>query len=157
MTLLDTVRIIEASAMKLNTINMIVENDVFKLNGYTDARYGVFAFTQGQHRYHHDEGLMELNFTLYYIDRLTDDHRNQLACQSTGISTLTTLIRRLQLSDLDITSNVLYQPFNEKFEDDCAGVYCDVRIMIPIDIDCEVAVKGYADYNNDFNKDFQII
>ena len=50
MKLLDVIRIMEVAAGTQPAVNMIVRNDIFRLNTYADARYGVFAWTQGQHQ-----------------------------------------------------------------------------------------------------------
>ena len=43
MTLKEAIKVIEVVASQQPSVNMIVENDVFRLNAKADARYGVFA------------------------------------------------------------------------------------------------------------------
>ena len=86
MTLFETIRAIEAAASRQPSVNMIVRNDVFRLNAAPAARYGVFAWTQQQHVLTDD--LMTFAFSLFYVDRLTEDKRNELEIQSVGVATL---------------------------------------------------------------------
>ena len=78
MTLYEIIRRIEATAAKQPAVNMIVENDIFKLNACADARYGVFAWTQGAHTASTESDERRFQFSLFYVDRLTDDGGNQL-------------------------------------------------------------------------------
>ena len=76
MTLYEIIRRIEATAAKQPAVNMIVENDIFKLNACADARYGVFAWTQGAHTASTESDERRFQFSLFYVDRLTDDGAN---------------------------------------------------------------------------------
>ena len=48
MTLLETIRAMEVIASEQPSVNMVVENDIFRLNSRADARYGVFSCGQAQ-------------------------------------------------------------------------------------------------------------
>ena len=82
MTLAETIKMIEVVASKQPSVNMIVRNDVFRLNEKADARYGVFAWTQGQHSTRVDGNSIDYAFNFFYIDRLKNDRSNQLEIQS---------------------------------------------------------------------------
>ena len=43
--------------------------------------------------------------------------------------------------------------FNQRFSDECAGVFCTVALEVPSGDTCP---EGYADFNQDFNEDFMI-
>lgn len=129
MTLLETIRTIERVAAAQPAVNMIVENDVFKLNACPDALYGVFAFVQGQHSGDISSDFISYNFTLFYVDRLTSAKDNQIEVQSTGVQVLDNIIRILQ--DEGIMANPYsFQPFNQRFNDECAGVFCNVTFEV---------------------------
>ena len=153
MTLSEVIRTMEMVASKQPSINMVVENDVFRLNNKADARYGVFAFVQGQHSTSIDSNLITYAFTLFYVDRLKNDRSNQIEIQSVGIQTLDNIIRKLD--DLGIYSETSYsfQAFNQRFIDECAGVFCNVNLSVPVGSECP---ESFADFNNDFNDDFMI-
>lgn len=129
MTLLETINAIEVAASRQPSVNMIVRNDIFRLNTYPDAKYGVFAWTQGQHEIGMD--LQTFVFTFFYVDRLTADKRNEVEIQSVGIQTLTNILRLLDewgIPYADWTA----QTFNQRFLDECAGVFASVRLQAPI-------------------------
>ena len=50
-------------------------------------------------------------------------------------------------------SNYTFQAFNQRFLDECAGVFTNVTIDIPISSVCP---ESFADFGQDFNEDFMI-
>ena len=50
----------------------------------------------------------------------------------------------------DIT-DVAYTPFDYRFADECAGVYCTVGLSVPVNGIC---ADTFFDFNEDFNEDF---
>lgn len=143
MTLSEVIRAIEDAAALQPAVNMIVENDVFRLNSYPDAKYGVFAWVQGRHRGNGGDDFIRYNFTLYYVDRLRADIRNQVEVQSVGMSVIGNVLRMLE--DKGITAETYeFQPFNQRFADECAGVYCSAVLIADVDLTC--AETGDADY-----------
>lgn len=129
MTLLETIRIFEGVASRQPSVNMIVRNDVFRLNTIPDAKYGVFAWTQGQHEIGMD--LQTFVFTFFYVDRLTADKSNEVEVQSVGVQTIGNILRLLD--DLGIFPGTMWtaQVFNQRFLDECAGVFASVRLEVP--------------------------
>lgn len=157
MTLIDTIRAIETAAASQPAVNMIVQNDIFRLNACPEARYGVFGWTQGQHSGGASSDLIRYAFTFFYIDRLTEDQGNQIEVQSVGIQTLDNIIR--QLNDLGIFSDDwTFVTFNQRFVDECAGVFCTVTLEVQIEGTCAEIFGGGGpgDFNDDYNDDFLI-
>ena len=153
MTLKEAIKVIELVASHQPSVNMIVENDVFRLNAKPDAKYGVFAWLQGQHSTSIDSNTLSLQFTFFYVDRLTSDKGNQVEIQSVGIQTLDNILRKLDELGMFI-SNYTFQAFNQRFVDECAGVFCNVTIDIPISSVCSESLVDLSD--QDFNDDFMI-
>lgn len=153
MTLSELIKTLEIIASHQPSIKMVVENDIFRLNNKADARYGVFAFLQGQHSTSIDSSVITYAFTLFYVDRLKNDRSNQIEIQSVGIQTLDNIIRALD--DLGIYSEQSYtfQVFNQRFSDECAGVFCQVNLSVPVGSLCP---ETFEDFNADFNDDFMI-
>lgn len=129
MTLIEVIKAIEAVASNQPAIGMIVENDVFRLNTLKSAKYGVFAFVQGQHSADVQSDLITFNFNFFYVDRLTDGDANQLEIQSTGVEVLSNIINTLYNDGMEITS-YNFTSFNQRFTDECAGVYTNVSISV---------------------------
>lgn len=135
MTLADIIGKLKESAMAQPTINMVVENDAFKLNAIKDAKYGVFAFVQGNHSGRMDSTLATYSFTLFYIDRLNESADNEIEVQSVGVSTLASILRTMEqyveVGDWTATT------FQQRFTDQCAGAFVNVAFTAPVTYNCE--------------------
>lgn len=158
MTLLETVKAIEAAALRQPSVNQIVANDIFRLNTLPDARYGVFAWTQGQHEI--GDEMQTFVFTFFYVDRLTADLANEVEIQSVGIQTLSNIIRTLEEWGILPDRSWSAQTFRQRFLDECAGVFASVRLEVPADLVCSVDFdyeeEEGPDFNDDFNDDFYV-
>lgn len=132
MTLLETIRTIENVASQQPAVNMIVRNDIFRLNAVPDARYGVFGWLQNSHRASTSENRITYSFTFFYVDRLTENAGNQMEIQSVGIQTLDNIIRTLDDLLLPVEEGYTFQVFNQRFMDECAGVFSNVNIVVPV-------------------------
>lgn len=152
MTLAETIKMIEVVASKQPSVNMIVRNDVFRLNAKADAKYGVFAWLQREHQTFSDSAFIDFSFTFFFVDRLKDDKSNELEIQSTGIQTLNNIIRVLDEYDVLSDSTYTFQVFNQRFNDLCAGVYCNVTLSVPITGSCAEFFNEFSplDFNDDF-------
>ena len=149
MTLVEVIKVIEVIAARQPSVHMIIENDVFRLNEKADARYGVFAWTQGQHSTRVDGNSIDYAFNFFYIDRLKNDRSNQLEIQSVGTQTLDNIIRTLDDIGIDIETTYTFQVFNQRFADECAGVYVNVILSVPVNVTCP---EFYTDFSaDDFN------
>ena len=154
MTLQQVIKAFEMVASQQPSVNMIVQNDIFRLNSKSDARYGVFGWTQGQHSSSADSSFFTYSFTFFYVDRLNNDVSNQIEVQSVGIQTLDNILRGLEELDIFVSSSYSFQTFNQRFLDECAGVFCNVSLQVPVDSLCS---ESFADFlNTDFNDDFMI-
>lgn len=135
MTLYELIQIIEDVAIAQPSVQMVVENDVYRLNEIADARYGVFAFTQGAHAVTADNDLITYNLTLFYVDRLADDNSNQIEVQSTGVMVLDNILMTLSERGV-VVGDYSLQPFNQRFADMCAGIYASVALSVPRTATC---------------------
>ena len=153
MTLQQTIEALERAARLQPSVGSIVQNDVFRLNSMPDAKYGVFAWTQQQHVFAGDTYVFA--FALFYVDRLTEDAGNEVEIQSTGVATLSGILRRLQDDGVFFLGEPTFETFNQRFADECAGVWCSVRLEVPVTYTCPddlTPASFNPDFNNDFNK-----
>lgn len=127
-------------------VNTIVRGDIFRINTKPECRYGVFAVIQNTHSSTSD--FWNFGFTFYYVDRLTADKKNEIDIHDNGIFLLNKVCDALEIS------NVTYTTFLQKFNDECAGVFCSVVAVVPKDLICDPT--DYYDFNEDFNDDFLI-
>ena len=154
MTLTQVIRAIEEAAKNQPTVHTIVRNDVFRLNIVPNVKYGVFTWLQGRHTTDVDADTILYRFTFFYVDRLTADHRNELEVQSVGIETISNIVRALGEQGIWPSGEVDFQAFNQRFTDECAGVYSSVTFEVPVGTTCG---ELYGDFNNDYNDDFLIL
>lgn len=127
MTLEETIRTLEAVALQQQSVAMVIHNDIFKLNAIPNAKYAVFAYTQGEHLTSVSGDLATYRLTLFYVDRLLADKSNQTEIQSTGTQVLRNILTMMSELDFQV-DNMPIQPFTQQFVDECAGVYCAVSI-----------------------------
>ena len=128
MTLSQLIQTIERVASMQPSINMIVQQDVFRINSAPSLKYGVFAWTQGQHS-GSINGMQTYTFSLFYVDRLKEDLSNQIEIQSVGCETIGNILRALDEYDVEV-GNYTIQTFNQRFTDECAGVFCNVSLSV---------------------------
>ena len=154
MTLKQVIKTFEIIASHQPSVNMIVQNDIFRLNSKSDARYGVFGWTQGIHSSGVESDMFSYQFTFFYVDRLTENKDNQIEVQSVGIETLDNIIREMDARGLFVNNDYTMQTFNQRFLDECAGVFCNVTISVPVSSLCS---ESFADFlESGFNDDFMI-
>lgn len=151
MTLLETIRLIERVAKGQPSVNSIVENDVFRINEAAAVQYGVFAFTQGMHRGDTGSDFITYSFTFFYVDRLTESGTNVLEVQSVGVETLDNILKVLADKGVGV-EQYSFQPFTQRFVDECAGVYTSVSLTVLRNSVC--AFRDPSDFNDDFNEDY---
>lgn len=143
----------ERAASEQPAVRTIVRNDIFRLNQKPKAKYGVFGWTQGQHKASIASNFTTYNFTLFYVDKLLNDKSNEVEIQSMGCQVLDAVLRRLEEQGIYVGDYTI-QPFNQRFTDDCAGVYASVAMDV---LTRSICADAFADFNNDFNNDFDVI
>lgn len=152
MNLLKLIRAIESVALRQPAVKCVVENDVFRLNSLPNVKYGVFAWTQGSHVGDPDSAFRTFSFTIFYVDRLRVDGKNEIEVQSVAVDTLGNILKTLserygvEVGEYNITT------FNQRFTDQCAGAFANVRLEVPVDSECDEPNNG--DFNEDFSDDF---
>ena len=91
---------------------------------------------------------------LSFSFRFTLFHENSwMEIQSVGIRVLDNIIRTLNENGVFAENEYTFQTFRQRFLDECAGVFTNVALSVPVSDLCE---ETYADFNNDFNVDFAI-
>lgn len=142
MTLYDTISIIEQIALQQPNVRTAKEGNVFDhLNANPSVEYAAVILTQGQHQ--QDEQFNHFRFSIFYVDRLESDlDSNRIQIQSTGKEVLNNIIRTLTAKFDAECDDITYQPFTQRFADECAGVFASVIIDVPVDYLC---AEDYAD------------
>ena len=145
MNLLEVIRSVERAAASQQTMHAMVRDDVFRRNPLPDAKYGVFAWLQGEHRTDELADLFYYSFTFFYVDRLTFDKGNEVEIQSVGIETLENILTTLESAGL-MAGEHTFRTFNQRFSDECAGVYCQLTLEVPKATLCE---ELFQELNNE--------
>lgn len=148
MTLIELIQAIEAAAAAQPAVRMIVRQDARRLNDCPDAVYGVFSWVQGVHSRLVGSDSIVYQFSLFYIDRLTADRKNETFIQSTGIQVLNNVIDQLNDNgQVYGISEIQFTPFDYRFADECAGVFTNMRIEVAATSVCETDYTdlGYND------------
>lgn len=120
--------ILEIAKEKPN-IRTAEEGNIYDLNNMPDVEYNVFWLTQGQHRV--GESTITYNFNMFYVNRLSDNLDNKIDIQSDGIVELVNIINSIvDELDVEVEYPLNFTPFNQRFSDDCSGVYTSVNIVV---------------------------
>lgn len=135
MTLKDIISEIERIASAHPQIGEVIPDDIYALSTRKDARYGVFAWTQGQHTGDIYQDVTAWSFTLFYVDRLAAGQSNRLEVQSVGCQVLQNVARTLAQS-MNVGAYTI-RCFTQRFADDCAGAYMTLTVSAPNDSTCE--------------------
>jgi len=135
MTLREIYTYLEDIALTVPDVRTVVENDVLKINEMREIEYGVFAITQNSHA--SEEGWMNYNLNLFYIDRLMNSQDNEVQIQSHGIEMLRQILAVAGDGDVEVESGQ-YNTFTQRFQDLCAGAWVTVNIRTPEGICTEI-------------------
>ena len=143
MTLLQTINLLEGIAFSQPAVNMIVREDIYKLNSCPSCRYGAFGWTEGVHSATVNNTFVTFSFTLFYVDRLSADKSNAPEIHSVGVEVLNNILRCMA-EEVGV-DNWTVTPFTgQKFADECAGVYVSVEFTVPMGSPCGVVFEEYG-------------
>ena len=136
MTLFEVISILKGIALNQPNIQSATDGSVYDvMNTNPSVKYDVVHFQQTNHQT--DEETDYYGFNIFYISRLEDSlEDNRLQIQSIGKELLDNILRTFcENWGIDFPT-ITYYPFTQRFNDLCAGCYCNVRIEIPKDIIC---------------------
>lgn len=136
MTLFDTIKLIKEIACSQPSVHSVGDGDIYDfLNADPANKYATFFISQTTHT--EDEDFWTFGFNLFYVDRLDDSmENNRLLIQNDALIVLSNVLRTLKTEDIDVET-VTYQPFQQKFTDQCAGAYATVTLTVPKNYICE--------------------
>jgi surface protein len=136
MTLYNVVEKLKLLALKHPNVNSAYEGNIYDyMNANPQLKYATVVLTQQSHT--QEEMYEHYNFNIFYVDRLSDNlEDNRLSIQSSGKSLLSNIIKAF-CDEFDAEyERINFQPFTEKFADECAGVYATLSITMLKDIYC---------------------
>lgn len=135
MTLYNIIQIIKDIASKQPTVGSVNEGDVYAINSSPSVKYANITITQTTHS--QDEMFDNYSFHIFYTDRLVDDmEKNRLQIQSIGKEVLSNIVTILEEKYNIEHQNISFQPFTQRFTDECAGMYITITLVAQRDIIC---------------------
>lgn len=139
MTLNQLIYEIGDLAVKRNLVGTYMGGgSIYTANADTIKTYPFIYLTPpGDHTV--DDQFITYSLVIYYVDRLTEENRNETDIYSTAINTLVNLGR--QIKELEGVQRVYIDRLRnftdtEKMADRCAGGYMYVRVEVPLDRIC---------------------
>ena len=127
--LYQVVKRIEEIAQSQPNVNFTGEGDVYVLNSLQTIAYSAVIVTQNTHTENDD--YRTYNFYVFYCDRLLSDKSNRLEIQSAGLECLSNIAATLR--DEYEVGDIRYTPFNERFDSECAGVFMEISVSVPLE------------------------
>lgn len=134
MNLQNTLEYIASVAQNHPLINSSYVGSVYDLNSNTNTKYAVFAVedidvTKQNH-------ILSYNCYLYVVDRVMNDESNTIAVQTMAVNTLQEIINYIEgySQSLEVYGSYIITPIRQKFADECAGAYVQLRLVSQNDI-----------------------
>lgn len=135
MTIKKLIDVITKTAKKKPNINYVGVGNVYDLNTKPDVNYSLIYLTYQNSQVNENE--IRHNIVMFYIDRMTDDYDNRLDIQNNGILEITNIVNTIvNLEDVEVDMPMAFTPFNQRFAEDCAGVFTTITFIVDGDGNC---------------------
>lgn len=134
MNLQNTLEYISSIAQNHPMINSSYVGSIYDLNSNTNTKYAVFAVEDIDVTKQNNTLLY--NCYLYVVDRVMNDESNTLAVQTMAVNTLQEIINYIEgySQSLEVYGSYVITPIRQKFSDECAGAYVQLRLVSQNDI-----------------------
>ena len=134
MNLQNTLEYIASVAQNHPMINSSYVGSIYNLNSDTNTKYAVFAVEDIDVTKQNNTLLY--NCYLYVVDRVMNDESNTIAVQTMAVNTLQEIINYIEgySQSLEVYGSYIITPIRQKFSDECAGAYVQLRLVSQNDI-----------------------
>ena len=134
MNLQNTLEYIASVAQNHPLINSSYVGSIYDLNSNTNTKYAVFAVEDIDVTKQNNTLLY--NCYLYVVDRVMNDESNTIAVQTMAVNTLQEIINYIEgySQSLEVSGSYIITPVRQKFSDECAGAYVQLRLVSQNDI-----------------------
>ena len=134
MNLQNTLEYIASVAQNHPLINSSYVGSIYDLNSNTNTKYAVFAVEDIDVTKQNNTLLY--NCYLYVVDRVMNDESNTIAVQTMAVNTLQEIINYIEgySQSLEVYGSYIITPIRQKFSDECAGAYVQLRLVSQNDI-----------------------
>lgn len=135
MTIKKLIDVISKTALKKPNINYVGVGNVYDLDSKPDAEYSLIYLTYQNSQVNENE--VRHNIVMFYIDRLTDNFDNRLDIQTNGVKEITNIVNTITYSeDVEVAYPLNFTPFNQRFSEDCCGVFTTITFIVDGDGNC---------------------
>lgn len=134
MNLQNTLEYIASVAQNHPLINSSYVGSIYDLNSNTNTKYAVFAVEDIDVT--KQSNSLIYNCYLYVVDRVMNDESNTTAVQTMAVNTLQEIINYIEgySQSLAVSGSYIITPIRQKFSDECAGAYVQLRLVSQNDI-----------------------
>lgn len=134
MNLQNTLEFIASVAQNHPLINSSYVGSIYDLNSNTNTKYAVFAVEDIDVTKQNNS--LIYNCYLYVVDRVMNDESNTIAVQTMAVNTLQEIINYIEAysQSLEVYGSYIITPVRQKFTDECAGAYVQLRLVSQNDI-----------------------
>lgn len=134
MNLQNTLEYIASVAQNHPLINSSYVGSIYDLNSNTNTKYAVFAVEDIDVTKQNNTLLY--NCYLYVVDRVMNDESNTIAVQTMAVNTLQEIINYIEgySQSLEVYGSYIITPIRQKFSDECAGAYVQLKFVSQNDI-----------------------
>lgn len=115
-------------------VNETGEGDIYQHLNSGMHKYPCVFLTVQNVTFNND--IVNVNATMFYVDRLLTNSANKVEIQSNGLTVLSQILDRIAEETVINTVQNVYTPFEEKFADLCAGQFVTFRASFPNDVIC---------------------
>lgn len=123
----ELMNIIKKIAMFQTLIQSAFDGDVYANWNSAEIKYA--SFNVGLQSVTYNNNLMTYSLILYYGDRLLQDKTNVNQIYTDGINALQSIVNFLnKASNVEISDEIIYTPFEQNFADYLAGVYTTINL-----------------------------
>ena len=145
MNTIELLNTIKRIALSQQTCNSAFDGDVYDNWNSSEIKYG--SVNAAITKIESEDQIFTYTVYLYYGDRLTQDKSNVNGIVTDGVNTLQSIINILDKQDyIDVTGVINFIPFEQKFMDYLAGVYCEITINTTSSLgECEMDSYTYTD------------
>lgn len=146
MTLYELTKLIEKFAT-LEHVNSTFVGDIYDLNHLQNIEYPAFVITQGSHSQSFNDETMNINYSLFFVDRLLEDKSNELEVQSWAVEAVNNLVNNITEQKIGYVEGAgSVTTFTERFDSLCAGAYATINLKMFLNI-CDDAIKLVTSVN----------
>lgn len=126
MNLVELITLLKEKFNNIALVHSVFDGVVYDNWNSTEIKYG--SVNIGVRNITYNQQSITYDLVIYYGDRLLQNTSNMNQIFTDGVNVIQSVINDLDDYHIDITEEVVYTPFDQKFADYLAGVYATIQI-----------------------------